>query len=161
MQDTAETVPPPDFDFMIGSWHVSHRRLNARLQGCNDWTEFRGTSSTRTILGGFGNVEENVLQFPDGDVRAAAIRSYDPKTRSWAIWWLDRRAPHCLDTPVVGSFSGTVGTFLANDVLDGRPIRVRFLWRTNPGSNPTWEQAFSADGGTTWETNWTMEFERL
>ena len=46
------------------------------------------------------------------DVRAVAIRSYDPRTRSWAIWWLDGRAPHNLDTPVVGSFSGTVGTFL-------------------------------------------------
>ena len=160
MQSTLQTVPPPDFDFIIGDWRVSHRRLNARLQGCKDWTEFRGTSSTRKILGGFGNIEDNVLQFPDGDVRAVAIRSYDPGKRSWAIWWLDGRAPHNLDTPVVGSFSGTVGTFLANDVLDGRPIQVRFLWRTRPGSNPTWEQAFSADGGTSWETNWTMEFQR-
>lgn len=88
MQSTLQTVPPPDFDFIIGDWRVSHRRLNARLQGCKDWTEFRGTSSTRKILGGFGNIEDNVLQFPDGDVRAVAIRSYDPGTRSWAIWWL-------------------------------------------------------------------------
>ena len=160
MQDTSRTVPPPDFDFIIGDWSVSHRRLNARLQGCGDWTEFQGTSSTREILGGFGNIEDNVLEFPDGDVRAVAIRSYDPKARSWAIWWLDGRAPHSLDTPVVGSFSGTVGTFQANDVLDGRPIQVRFVWRATPGSNPTWEQAFSADGGSTWETNWTMEFRR-
>ena len=160
MQYTRQSVPPPDFDFIIGDWRVSHRRLNARLQGCRDWTEFRGTSSTRKILGGFGNVEDNVLQFPDGDVRAVAIRSYDPMARSWAIWWLDGRAPHSLDTPVVGAFSGTVGTFLAKDVLGGLPIQVRFLWKTMPGSNPTWEQAFSADDGTTWETNWTMEFQR-
>ncbi len=160
MQDISQTVPPPDFDFIIGTWQVSHRRLNARLQGCKDWTEFQGTSATRKILGGFGNVEDNVLQFPDGHVRAVAFRSYDPTTRSWAIWWLDGRAPHSLDPPVVGSFAGTVGTFLAKDVLDGRPIQVRFIWRTNPGSNPAWEQAFSADGGATWETNWTMEFQR-
>ena len=159
MQNISQTVPPPDFDFIIGTWQVSHRRLNARLQGCKDWTEFQGTSATRKILGGFGNVEDNVLHFPEGDVRAAAIRSYDPKTRTWAIWWLDGRAPQSLDPPMVGSFSDTVGTFLANDVLDGRPIQVRFIWRTNPGSNPTWEQAFSADAGATWETNWTMEFQ--
>ncbi len=160
MQVTPQFDQPTDFDFIIGDWSVIHRRLNARLQGCKDWTEFRGTSSTRKILAGFGNVEDNVLQFPDGAVRAVAIRSYDPGTRTWAIWWLDGRAPHSLDTPVVGGFSGTVGTFMANDVLDGRPIQVRFLWRTHPGASPTWEQAFSADGGASWETNWTMEFQR-
>lgn len=160
MQNTIQMNYPPDFDFIIGDWHVSHRRLNARLQGCKDWTEFEGTSTTRRILGGFGNVEDNVLYFPAGDVRAAAFRSYDPATRTWAIWWLDGRVPNALDTPVIGSFCGAVGTFMATDILDGRSIQIRFIWRTNPGSNPTWEQAFSEDGGTTWETNWTMEFRR-
>lgn len=160
MQDTTLAIPPPDFDFILGTWRVFHRRLNARLQGCTDWTEFQGISSTRKILEGFGNLEDNVLHFPEGDVRAVALRSYNPQTKTWAIWWLDGRSPHPLDTPVIGGFSGNVGTFLAHDVLDGRAIQVRFLWRTNPGAHPTWEQAFSADGGVTWETNWTMEFVR-
>lgn len=149
---------PDHFDFIIGRWRVSHRRLNARLQGCTEWTEFEGTSSTHKILGGFGNLEDNVLHFPEGAVKAVALRSYDPTTQAWAIWWLDGRAPHQLDTPVVGGFSDGVGIFLADDTLDGRPIRVRFLWKVNPGAHPTWEQAFSADGGQTWETNWTMVF---
>jgi hypothetical protein len=25
---------------------------------------------------------------------------------------------------------------------------------------PRWEQAFSEDGGETWETNWVMDFAR-
>lgn len=37
---------------MIGDWQVRHRRLNARLTGCADWTEFTGKSSTRKILVG-------------------------------------------------------------------------------------------------------------
>jgi hypothetical protein len=61
----------------------------------------------------------------------------------------------------VGRFTEGVGTFYADDSLDGRPIRVRFTWRPNPGGHPTWEQAFSADAGVTWETNWTMAFVRL
>jgi hypothetical protein len=93
-------------------------------------------------------------------VRAAAIRSFDPQTKTWAIWWLDGRAPHNLDVPVVGGFTGVTGVFLANDSLDGKPIKVRFIWNTNPGRNPTWEQAFSGDDGVSWETNWVMEFER-
>jgi hypothetical protein len=149
-----------DFDFIIGDWRVRHRRLNSRLTGCTGWTEFPGTSSTRKILGGLGNVEDNLLMFPDGEVKAAAFRSFDAASGKWAIWWLDGRAPHHLDVPVVGSFSGPVGTFFADDSLGERPIIIRFIWHANPGGNPGWEQAFSADGGKTWETNWVMEFVR-
>ena len=152
--------PPSDFDFMIGDWRVLHRRLNSRLAGCNEWTEFSGTSSTCKILEGFGNVEDNVLHFPDGPVRAAAFRSFDPASRAWSIWWLDGRSPHRLDVPVVGDFNEGVGRFLADDVLDGRAIKVRFTWYPDKAGHPRWEQAFSGDGGRTWETNWTMEFRR-
>jgi hypothetical protein len=61
---------------------------------------------------------------------------------------------------VIGSFKGAVGVFTADDFLEGVPIKVRFIWNARPGGNPTWEQAFSGDRGATWETNWTMEFER-
>jgi hypothetical protein len=152
---------PGDFDFIVGDWRVTHRRLNARLAGCQTWTVFSGLSSTRPTLGGFGNVEDNLLHFPEGDVRALAMRSYDPATQAWSIWWLDGRRPHQLDVPVTGRFHHGVGTFHADDTLDGRPIRVRFTWRPNPGGHPTWEQAFSPDAGASWETNWTMEFQRL
>lgn len=158
MTTTRTANPPADFDFIIGHWVVEHRRLNARLQGCTDWTHFSGTCSTHQILEGFGNVEDNVLNFPDGPVRAAALRSFDAQTGQWAIWWLDGRSPHRLDVPVVGRFEGPVGTFLARDTLEGRPIVVRFIWRAHPGGHPTWEQAFSADNGQTWETNWHMTF---
>lgn len=160
MATRSPSTPPDDFDFIIGHWNVRHRRLNARLCDCTAWTEFPGRMATRKILQGFGNVEDNVLGFPDGDVRAAAFRSFDPESGQWAIWWLDGRAPHELDVPVVGGFSGGVGTFYADSLLNGQAIRVRFIWRTNPGGHPTWEQAFSSDGGAHWETNWTMSFER-
>ena len=153
-----ETNAPTDFDFIIGDWTVEHRRLNARLQGSDEWTTFSGRSSTAKTLGGFGNLEDNILDFPDGRVRALAMRSYCAKTGTWSIWWLDGRNPAALDVPVVGKFSDGVGLFFADDVLDGQAIRVRFTWTALPGRNPTWEQAFSNDGGETWETNWTMRF---
>ena len=89
------------------------------------------------------------------------MRSYDSKSKSWAIWWLDGRSPHRLDVPVIGRFAEGVGTFYADDTLDGKPIRVRFLWYPNAGSQPRWEQAFSVDGGSNWEVNWVMHFQRI
>ena len=151
---------PADFDFIIGHWSVDHRRLNERLAGCTEWTAFTGTSTTQKILGGFGNLEDNFLSLPDGPYRAVALRSFDTTTKQWSIWWLDDRDPGKIDTPVVGQFSNGVGTFYANDVLNGKPIKIRFLWSIPEPDRPRWEQAFSADAGQTWETNWTMDFTR-
>ncbi len=36
----------------------------------------------------------------------------------------------------------------------------RFLWLYIKPNSCRWEQAFSADGGKTWETNWIMDFQR-
>lgn len=149
-----------DFDFEFGSWRVKHRRLKARLVGCDEWEEFEGSCETRPILGGHGNVEDNVIHLPGGTYRAIALRSYDPAQDSWAIWWLDARSPHALDVPVVGGFRNGVGHFYADDSHDGQPVRLRFIWSRTATASPRWEQAMSVDGGETWELNWTMDFVR-
>jgi hypothetical protein len=148
------------FDFLFGDWRVAHRRLRARLAGCREWDEFDGTCAARPILGGLGNIDDNLLNLPSGPYRAATFRAFDVATARWSIWWLDARTPHALDTPVTGAFSDGVGAFFAEDTLGGRPIRVRFLWTETQTSQPEWAQAFSADGGASWETNWIMRFTR-
>lgn len=151
---------PTDFDFLLGSWAVRHRRLKARLAGSTEWEQFAGSCVMHKILGGFGNVDDNILDLPAGAYRAATVRSYDRRSGTWSIWWLDARAPGALDVPVVGGFKDGRGTFLADDLLDGLPTRVRFLWTLPAPERPRWEQAFSPDGGVTWETNWIMDFRR-
>ena len=151
---------PTDFDFVIGYWFVKHRRLKERLADCNEWLEFEGRMSTQKILGGFGNVEDNILQLPDEDVRAIALRSYDRNTKKWSVWWLDGRFPGQIDVPVVGNFVEGVGTFFANDIFQEKPIIVRFVWHQIDVDLLRWEQAFSNDRGESWETNWTMKFTR-
>lgn len=149
-----------DFDFLVGDWRVLHRRLRERLAGNDEWQEFDGSCSMRTLLGGFGNVDDNVLNLPGGAYRAASMRAFDPASRRWAIWWLDARNPHTIDVPVVGDFSDGTGTFYADEAFNGRPIRVRFRWTDTRTASPRWAQAFSPDAGATWETNWTMKFVR-
>jgi hypothetical protein len=157
---TATVMVSNDFDFQIGSWVVKHRRLKERLSNCTDWEEFAGTSQMRPILGGNGNVEDNVIEFPSGAYKAIALRSFNPASKSWAIWWLSSAAPHTLDVPVIGRFLDGTGSFFADDTLHGRQVRVRFVWLRTDTQSPRWEQAMSADGGQSWETNWTMDFAR-
>lgn len=150
-----------DFDFLRGHWRTHHRRLRERLANNDQWDEFQGRCSMQQVMGGFGNIDDNLLHLPGGDYRAASLRSFDPKTRRWAIWWLDGRNAHTIDIPVIGGFENGVGAFYADEPFKGRMVRVRFLWTELDSGSPRWAQAFSPDEGKTWETNWTMRFEKV
>jgi hypothetical protein len=148
-----------DFDFLFGEWKVHHHVFKVAT---NAWVDFEGTSSTRPIMGGAGNIEDNVLHAPSGTYRAAGLRSYDEATGQWAIWWLDGRAPYGpIDPPVKGGFEKGEGFFYSDDTLNGQPIRTRYSWIHITPTSARWEQAFSKDGGKTWDTNWTMDFTRV
>jgi hypothetical protein len=149
-----------DFDFFVGRWTVRHRRLKERLAGSTQWEEFGGTSVMQKLMDGQGNVDDNLIELPAGPYRAVSLRSFDPKTKQWAIWWVDGRNPHHLDPPVRGGFNQGIGTFYADDVFNGQPIRVRYLWSDITPTSCRWQQAFSPDGGKTWETNWVMDMTR-
>jgi len=149
---------PGDFDFEIGHWKVKHRRMKDVLNGSKEWVEFEGITSTKKVLGGLGNIEDHILNFPGGTFRAIAIRSYNVASKKWSIWWLDGRSPDSMDAPVVGTFKNGIGLFFTNDVIKGIPLKIRFTWLTSNPKAPRWEQAFSKDNGVSWETNWTMDF---
>jgi hypothetical protein len=151
-----------DFDFLVGHWQVHHRRLKERLADNHEWVEFEGSAVTQKIMGGYGTLDDNVLELPAGTYRGVGLRSFEPKSGTWSIWWLDSRTPlGPLDPAVRGSFRGGVGTFVADDTFNGRPIRVRFTWSKITPASCHWEQAFSTDNGATWETNWVMDFKRV
>jgi len=111
------------------------------------------------ILGGLGNIDENVLQDPGGRYLATSLRLFDPRTGSWSIRWIDGRQDG-IDVPLVGRFDGRLGSFYADDEFEGRPIRIRFTYEDRPSGTAFWTQAFSPDGGRSWELNWTMLFTR-
>lgn len=148
-----------DFDFLFGRWNVHNRRLRRRLAGCDEWDEFPATVVARPILNGMGNEDEFRTNFGGGFV-GMSFRLFDPETGRWSIYWADGRRGGLLDPPVIGSFAGDAGIFDGRDSFDGRPIVVRFTWSGVTTPTPRWEQAFSEDGGRSWETNWVMEFAR-
>jgi hypothetical protein len=150
-----------DFDFFMGIWHCRHRFLVKRLAECHDWIEFDGCCAARKILGGWGNSDESEINLPGDRHRAMSVRTWDPERRKWTIYWLDSRLPGRFGAPMRGGFDKGIGIFHGDDIHDGRPVRVRFLWSRITEDAARWEQAFSLDKGGTWETNWYMDFTRI
>ena len=166
-QDNPKPTPVPnlsglhDFDHKVGKWIAHHKRLKERLAGNHEWVEFDGTQTCWLLMDGYANVDENVMGIPGGEYRGVTLRAYDPASGQWAIWWLDGRNPFgSLEPPVKGRFVNGVGTFYADDTLRGKPIKVRFVWSDITPTSAHWEQAFSPDGGKTWETNWITDFRK-
>jgi hypothetical protein len=160
---TAEPAPTGhehDWDWLVGRWTVKHRRLKERLTGCTVWEEFAGTSVFWPTLGGLGNVDDNVVEIPSGTYHGLSLRAFDAKSNQWSIWWLDARNPTVIEPAVRGGFKDGVGTFGGDDTLRGKPIKVRFQWSKITPTSAHWEQAFSPDGGATWEMNWESDITR-
>jgi hypothetical protein len=148
-----------DFDFLMGRWDVRHRRLRERLKGSTSWEEFAGTSIARPLLGGLGNIDENIMERAGGRMEGMTLRLYDPLSQQWSLYWADS-VNAVLQPPMIGGFVRGRGEFYDQELFEGRAIFCRFIWSDITATACRWEQAFSADGGTSWETNWIMEFTR-
>lgn len=156
-----------DFDFLVGHWRTRQRRLKHRLQGSDEWEHFDATTRNQHLPGGVINFD--TLEAPGwrpGWV-GMSLRLFNPATNLWSIYWvtnegggIDPATGH-LGVPVVGRFQGNEGIFEGADVFEGRAIRVRFQWLRLGTDRARWQQAFSDDGGSSWEVNWVMEFERV
>jgi hypothetical protein len=159
------TTRPPerdgahDFDFHVGRWLIRNDRLVGRLQGCTEWETFEATQRGWLLPGGLGNMDDFVTDHWPGFV-GMSLRLYSPVARTWSIYWVSNRTG-VLEPPVVGSFDDGVGVFEGRDVLDGRPIVVRYTWSGITKTSARWEQDFSADEGRTWEKNWVMQMTRI
>jgi len=147
------------FAFQTGDWVVRHRQLRQRLVNDDQWLEFKGTCRAWELLDGAGNADDHWIGKPEGHYGAATIRRLEPDG-SWSIWWIDSRLSG-LDAPMRGRFENGVGTFFGKAEHEGKPVDVRFIWSRLTEKSPRWEQAFSADGQVTWETNWIMDFDRV
>jgi hypothetical protein len=147
---------------MIGCWRVHHRELKERLANNHEWVEFGGTLVAQKLMGGYAVVDDDAFELPSASFRGVGLSAFDAKSQQWSTWGLDTRSPQGpLDPPLRGSFHDGVGTFNADDTFQGKPIRVRVIWSKITPRSAHWEQAFSPDGGTTWETNWISDFTRV
>ncbi len=142
-----------DFDFAIGTWHTSLKRLVRPLTGSTTWVELEGTTVVRKVWGGRANLAELEVDTPDGRIQVLSLRLYNPQSRQWSLNTANSRGG-TLSVPTVGEFKNGRGEFYDQEVYEGRAILVRNVWSDITADSCRFEQSFSDDGGKTWELNW-------
>jgi hypothetical protein len=150
---------PNNFDFLVGTWTSTQRRLREVLNGCEEWYEFPGVTRSWSVLDGAANIDE--VTFPTQGFSGLTVRLQDKETGLWSIYWANSRDGRLALPPQVGRFDDNGrGEFFADDVYNGQKVKVVYVWFDITEDSARWEQAFSPDDGATWEANWTAEFTR-
>jgi hypothetical protein len=142
-----------DFDFEIGSWHTHLRRLVSPLTGSTHWVEYDGTTVVSPVWGGNANLVELDVAGPAGRIEALSLRIYNARSRQWSLNFANS-ASGALAPATIGAFRDGRGEFYDQETLNGRTIYVRFVISDITPTSCHFEQAFSSDGGKTWEVNW-------
>ncbi len=149
-----------DFDFDVGHWRTHAWRRERPLTGSTDWAEMDGTTIVRPILEGRGNLAEVRLAGATRTIDLIALRRYDANARQWTIDFAtpDVGTP---GVPAIGEFRNGRGDFYDQESIGGHAVLVRFsIWPVT-GDVVESEQAFSEDGGRTWELNWRSHYTRI
>ena len=162
---TATQPAPPrdgqhDFDFEIGTWKTHVSRLVQPLSGSKTWVEYEGTSVVQKLWDGRANLVILDVKGPKGRIEGLSLRLYNPQARQWSLNFANS-AVGTLTEPTIGEFKDGRGEFYGQETFNGRTILVRFVISDITPTSCRFEQAFSEDGGKTWEVNWIATDTRM
>ncbi|MBT2144976.1 MULTISPECIES: DUF1579 domain-containing protein [unclassified Rhodanobacter] len=149
-----------DFDFEIGTWRTHLKRLAHPLSGSSEWVEYEGVTTVRKVWNGRANLVELTADGPDGHFEGLNLRLYNPRSRQWSLNFANSSGG-TLGQPTIGRFVDGRGEFYDQEDFDGRAIFVRFVITPLDADTIRFEQAFSDDGGKTWEINWVATDTRM
>jgi len=148
-----------DFDFHFGTWKTHVSRLLHPLTGSTTWTQYDGTSVVSKVWDGRASILELEADGPAGHLEGVGLRLYNTESHQWSLNWTNN-SQAVMNQPMLGEFKNGRGEFFDQENFNGRGVFVRNSFSDITPTSARFEQAFSADGGKTWETNWIMTFTR-
>ena len=149
-----------DFDFAIGVWKTHLKRLQHPLTGSTTWVEYEGTSVIRKVWNGRANLVELEVDGPAGHLEGVSLRLYNPDAHQWSLNFANSSSG-TLSVPTIGEFNDGRGELYDQESFGGRTILVRNVFMNITPTSYRFEQAFSDDGGKTWEVNWIATDTRI
>jgi hypothetical protein len=149
-----------DFDFNFGVWKTQISRLTHPLTGSRDAIALTGTVTVRPVWGGRAALEEIEADGPNGHWEGMTLFLYNPKAQQWSQSFFDSSDP-APSPPLIGSFHEGQGGLYAQDTFQGRSILVRGTWSNITADAHHYEEAYSDDGGKSWETVFSASLTRI
>lgn len=149
-----------DFDFNFGTWKTHISRLQHPLTGSATWVEYDGISVVRKVWDGRASLFELEADGSAGHIEGVGLRLYNPQSHQWSLNWANSSGG-TMGRPMIGDFKDGRGEFFDQEPFNGRAIYVRNGFSNITPDSSRFEQAFSNDGGKTWEANWVMTFTRV
>jgi hypothetical protein len=149
-----------DFDFEIGNWKTHVSRLLHPMTGSTTWVDYEGTTVVRKVWNGRANLGEFEVDGKAGHLELLSLRLYNPQSRQWSLN-VTSSGSGTLGVPTIGEFKNGRGEFFDQEMFNGRSVLVRFVISDITANSCHFEQAFSDDGGKTWEVNWLATDTRV
>jgi hypothetical protein len=149
-----------DFDFEIGTWKTQLKRLQNPLSDSTKWIEYEGTTVVSKVWNGRANLVELDVKGAAGRIEALSLRLYNPTTKQWSLNFAGVN-DGAVSVPTIGGFKNGRGEFYNQETFKGKLIFVRFVISDITPNSCRFEQAFSDDGGKTWEVNWIATDTRV
>ena len=141
--------PEPDEPVFHAPWEGRVHALQRSIGAADLWT----------IDGGRASLEEIDASGAKGHLQGMTLFLYNPTSHQWSQTFASLSGG-VLEESSVGRFKDGRGDFYDYEDINGRSILVRFsIWKTSQNTAQS-EQAFSEDGGKTWEVNWINKYTR-
>jgi hypothetical protein len=101
------------------------------------------------------------VQGPSGHIEALSLRLYNPDTHQWSLNFANGSVGSVSPPPTIGEFKNGRGEFFDEETFNGKRILVRFVISEITQNSCRFEQAYSEDGGKSWEINWIATDTRV
>ena len=144
------------FDFDLGTWHTQSSRLMHPLTGSTTWADLEWQTVVHRVWGGRAPTWRNMW----ATARLGTCNCWRWSSIQIHEWNLDFATPNVgrLGEPGVGQCKDGRCSATRRSAAD---VWIRFsIWKISEDSAQS-EQAFSNDGGRSWEINWINKYTRM
>ncbi len=143
--DISVMAPERQLDFWLGEWNVK-------------WEQGQGTNSVQRILDG-KVLHENFRGNWSGShpFNGNSFSVYVATEKTWKQTWVDNQGGYA---DLKGNAEGSSFILMREQINDGQRILQRMLFTDIRRNSFTWDWQLSRNGGTTWVSNWKIEYTR-